>query len=91
MDKLLTDREVARYLGMHIKTLQKLLRENKIALNFIQMDHRILSRPADVERYFDSLTVIRDGSGTNTNLMCHRTESHFLAGRACGGARAAFL
>jgi hypothetical protein len=49
-------------------------RDNNIALNFIQMDHRILSRPADVERYFDSLTVIRDGSGER-GCLCHSSLS----------------
>jgi excisionase family DNA binding protein len=55
MNKVLSAQQVAGSLGMHIKTLQKLLRENKIALNFIQIGRKVHFRPADVEKYLDSL------------------------------------
>jgi excisionase family DNA binding protein len=64
VDKLLSAQQVADHLGMHPKTLYKLLRENKIALNFIRLHGRTIAfRPADVERYLGSHEVMRDGSG----------------------------
>ncbi|SRR5216684_1981298 len=64
MEKLLTSQQVADHLGMHIKTLYKLLRENRIALNFIRLHGRMIAfRPSDVELYLGSHEVIRDGSG----------------------------
>ena len=64
MEKLLTAQHVADHLGIHIKTLYKLLRENRIALNFIRLHGRMIAfRPSDVEMYLGSHEVIRDGSG----------------------------
>ena len=64
MEKLLSAQHVADHLGMHVKTLYKLLRENKIALTFIRVHGRVIAfRPADVERYLGSHEVTRDGSG----------------------------
>ena len=64
MDKLLSAKHVADHLVIHIKTLYKLLRENRIALNFIRLHGRMIAfRPSDVEIYLGSHEVIRDGSG----------------------------
>jgi excisionase family DNA binding protein len=63
MEKLLTAQQVADHLGMHVKTLYKLLRENQIALNFIRVNGRTIAfRPADVQRYLDEREVIRTGN-----------------------------
>ncbi len=64
MEKLLTAAQVADYLGMHPKTLYKLLRENRIALNFIRLPGRMIGfRPKDVETYLDTHEVVRTGDG----------------------------
>ena len=64
MEKLLSAKHVSDHLGMHIKTLYKLLRENRIPLNFIRLHGRMIAfRPSDVEMYLGSHEVIRDGSG----------------------------
>jgi excisionase family DNA binding protein len=63
VDKLLSSQQVADHLGMHVKTLYKLLRENKLALNFIRVHGRTIAfRPSDVELFLGSHEVIRDGS-----------------------------
>lgn len=65
MEKLLTAEQVSDHLGMHIKTLYKALRENKIALKFIRTHGRkIAFRPSDVESYLSTHEVVRDASGT---------------------------
>jgi excisionase family DNA binding protein len=62
MEKLLTAGQVADYLGMHPKTLYKLLREDRIALNFIRLPGRMIAfRPKDVEAYLDTHEVVRTG------------------------------
>jgi hypothetical protein len=62
--KLLTAQQVADALGLHIKTLQKRLRENSIALTFVQVSTRKIGfRPAEVERYISTHEVVRDGTG----------------------------
>jgi excisionase family DNA binding protein len=62
MEKLLTTKQVADRLNMHPKTLYRALRENTIALNFIQTSPRRFGfRPADVARYLDEREVIRTG------------------------------
>ncbi len=64
MEKLLSAQQVAEHLGMHPKTLYKLLRENKIALNFIRLHGRMIAfRPKDVELYLGAHEVIRTGDG----------------------------
>lgn len=63
-DKLLSAQQVADYLGMHVKTLYKLLRENKIALSYIRVHGRMIAfRPAAVELYVSTHEVVRTGSG----------------------------
>ena len=63
-DKLLSAQQVADYLGIHVKTLYKLLRENKIALNYVRVHGRMIAfRPAAVELYVSTHEVARDGSG----------------------------
>src|ERR1700732_3417701 len=65
MEKLLSAQHVAGFLGIHIKTLYKLLRENRISLNFIRVHgNKIAFRPADVERFVSTREVNRDGSGS---------------------------
>jgi predicted DNA-binding transcriptional regulator AlpA len=64
MEKLLSAQQVADHLGMHPKTLYKLLRENKIALNFIRLHGRMIAfRPKDVELYLGAHEVVRTGGG----------------------------
>lgn len=64
MEKLLSAQQVADYLGMHPKTLYKLLRENRIALNFIRLHSRMIAfRPKDVELYLGTHEVVRTGDG----------------------------
>jgi hypothetical protein len=61
-EKLLTTKQVADRLNMHPKTLYRSLRENTIALNYIQLSPRRFGfRPADVQRYLDEREVIRTG------------------------------
>src|ERR1700691_5330568 len=62
MEKLLTTKQVAEQLNMHPKTLYRSLRENTIALNYIQTSPRRFGfRPSDVARYLDEREVIRTG------------------------------
>jgi excisionase family DNA binding protein len=64
MEKLLTAEQVADHLGMHQKTLYKLLRENRISLNFIRLTSRMIAfRPKDVETYLAHHEVVRTGEG----------------------------
>lgn len=64
MEKLLTAAQVADHLGMHPKTLYKLLRENRISLNFIRLTGKMIAfRPKDVETYISLHEVIRTGDG----------------------------
>lgn len=64
MEKLLSAQQVADFLGMHPKTLYKLLRENRIALNFIRLPGRSIAfRPKDVEMYLSTHVVVRTGDG----------------------------
>lgn len=65
MEKLLTAAQVADHLGMHPKTLYKLLRENRIGLNFIRLTRKMIAfRPKDVETYISLHEVIRTGDGS---------------------------
>jgi excisionase family DNA binding protein len=64
MEKLLTVQQVADHLGMHQKTLYKLLRENRISLNFIRLTGKMIAfRPKDVEMYLAHHEVVRTGEG----------------------------
>lgn len=73
MEKLLSAQQVADHLGMHPKTLYKLLRENRIALNFVRLHGRMIAfRPRDVELYLGAHEVIRTGGGTKNT---HRKET----------------
>jgi excisionase family DNA binding protein len=64
MEKLLSAQQVADFLGMHPKTLYKMLRENRIALNFIRLPGRTIAfRPKDVETYVSEREVVRTGDG----------------------------
>jgi hypothetical protein len=64
MEKLLTTQQVADVLGMHIKTLQKRLRDNDIALSFVQLSPRKIGfRPGVIETYISTHEIARDGSG----------------------------
>ncbi|HEY0705134.1 MAG TPA: helix-turn-helix domain-containing protein [Candidatus Acidoferrales bacterium] len=64
MEKLLSAKHVADHLGIHIKTLYRLLRENRIALTFVQIHARTIAfKPSELERYIKSHEVLRDGSG----------------------------
>jgi|ERR1700733_3091874 excisionase family DNA binding protein len=64
MEKRLSVAQVADHLGIHPKTLYRLLRENKIALNFEQMHGRAIAfKPSEVERFLSLREIRRDGSG----------------------------
>jgi excisionase family DNA binding protein len=64
MEKLLSARQVAEYLGMHLKTLYKALRENRMALKFVRLQGRTIAfRPKDVEAYLSEREVNRTGDG----------------------------
>ena len=63
MEKLLSARQVADHLNMHVQTLYTKIRENTISLNVIQKGGRMGFRPSDVERYLSQHEVTRDGSG----------------------------
>ena len=64
MEKLMTAQQVADNLGMHVKTLYRLIRHNHIALTFVRKHGRMIAfRPSDVERYLGSHEVVRDGAG----------------------------
>jgi excisionase family DNA binding protein len=64
MEKLLSARQVADHLGMHVKTLYRLLRNNEIALTFVRKHGRLIAfRPSDVERYLGSHEVVPNGAG----------------------------
>jgi excisionase family DNA binding protein len=64
MEKLLSARQVADHLGMHVKTLYRLLRDNEIALTFVRKHGRLIAfRPSDVERYLGAHEVVPNGAG----------------------------
>ena len=63
MEKLMSAQQVAEHLGMHVKTLYRLLRDNQIALPFIRKHGRMIGfRPSDVLTYVDTHRVNRDGT-----------------------------
>jgi excisionase family DNA binding protein len=64
MEKLLSASQVADHLGMHVKTLYKLVRNNEIALSFVQIHGRTIAfKPSEVEKYVSLREIRRDGSG----------------------------
>lgn len=64
MEKRLSAAQVAEHLGIHPKTLYRLLRENKIALNFERIHGRAIAfKPSEVERFLSLREIRRDGSG----------------------------
>jgi excisionase family DNA binding protein len=63
VEKLLSAQQVADYLGIHVKTLYRQIRENTIALNFVQLGRLIAFRPAAVEKYIETHEIRRDGLG----------------------------
>lgn len=64
MEKLLSTQQVADILGLHIKTLQKRLRNNDIALHFVRLSPRKIGfKPSVVERYIDTHEIRLDGGG----------------------------
>lgn len=89
MEKLLTAQQVADHFGWHIKTLQRLLRENKIALRFIKLTGKTIAfRPSDVEAYISQHEILRDGRGakkaprrkTKARMMTDQEAQEFFAG-----------
>jgi hypothetical protein len=62
---------------MHPKTLYRALRENTIALNYIQTSPRRFGfRPADVQRYLDEREVIRTGSGIRKSKKLSKPDEY---------------
>ena len=63
-EKLLSAQQVSEFLGMHVKTLYRLVRDNRIALNFVRLPGRAIAfRPSAVQTYIDTHEVTRDGAG----------------------------
>ena len=64
MEKLLSTQQVADILGLHIKTLQKRLRNNDIALHFVRLSPRKIGfKPSVLETYIDTHEIRLDGRG----------------------------
>ena len=64
MEKLITDIQFADYLGMHVRTLRRKIQANKIAIRYIPTLGRAMRfRPDEIQRYIQSLEIIKDGSG----------------------------
>jgi excisionase family DNA binding protein len=79
MEKLLTAGQVADHLGIHVKTLYRLLRDNQIALTFIRKHGRMIGfRPSDVGRYIDLHQVDRDGTAPKVRKP-HKPRAGFLS------------
>jgi excisionase family DNA binding protein len=75
MEKLLNASETAAILGVHIKTLYKMLRQNKVEMTFIRVGSGVIRfRPSEVERYLSACEVIRTGSGKTNNAARRKTE-----------------
>jgi len=75
IEKLLSARQVADYLGMHPKTLYKALREDRLALQFIRVKGRSIAfRPRDVEAFLSAREVNRSGGGVRKRRKLTFTE-----------------
>lgn len=63
-EKLLSAHQVAGFLGMHVKTLYRLIRDNRIALNFVRLPGRSIAfRPSALQTYIETHEVSRNGAG----------------------------
>lgn len=63
MEKLLSVAQVSEFLGVHPKTLYRLIRDNRIALRYIRTKGRtIMFRPSDIEDFVIQREVQLDGS-----------------------------
>lgn len=79
MDKLLTAQQVADVLGLHVKTLQKRLRQNEISLTFVRVSQRKIGfKPAEVARYMDLNEIRRDGGGIKKSRPNWKSAKKFL-------------
>jgi len=75
----MTAQQVADNLGMHVKTLYRLIRDNHIALTFVRKHGRMMAfRPSDVERYLGLHEVVRDGAGLRKPRKARKTPPGFL-------------
>ena len=80
MEKLLSAQQVADHLGMHVKTLYRLLRDNQIALTFVRLHGRMIAfRPSDVEMYLGSREVVRNGAGIKKKTKPRKPYPGFLS------------
>src|SRR6267143_6883344 len=80
MEKLMTAQQVADNLGMHVKTLYRLLRDNQIALTFVRKHGRMIAfRPSDVERYLSLHEVVRNGAGQRKPRKPSKARPGFLS------------
>ena len=80
MEKLLTAGQVAEHLGMHVKTLYRLVRDNQIALPFIRKHGRMIGfRPSDVVMYLDLNQVNRDGTSPSKPRKPRKPSAGFLS------------
>ena len=74
MEKLLSAEQVADFLGIHIKTFHEKLKNNEIALPYVQVTQRRRGfRPEALESFVQSQTVLLDGRGRRRKLI--KTES----------------
>jgi excisionase family DNA binding protein len=55
MEKLLTAKEVASGLGIHVETLYLWVKQNRFS--FVPIGRKIMFRPAAVQEYLDKLEV----------------------------------
>ncbi len=76
----MTAQQVADNLGMHVKTLYRLIRHNHIALTFVRKHGRMIAfRPSDVERYLGTHEVVRDGAGLRKPRKPRKALPGFLS------------
>ena len=55
MEKLLTAKEVANGLGIHVETLYLRVKQNRIS--YVPLGRKIMFRPAAVQEYLNKLEV----------------------------------
>jgi excisionase family DNA binding protein len=80
MEKLMTAQQVADVVGMHVKTLYRLIRDNHIALTFVRKHGRMIAfRPSDVERYLSLHEVVRNGAGQRKPRKPSKARPGFLS------------
>jgi predicted DNA-binding transcriptional regulator AlpA len=89
MEKLLSAAQVADHLGIHVKTLYKQLRENKIAITYVQLQGKTIAfRPSEIERFLRTREVRKNGSGLKATRTKAKKVSLKIPTRLMTGAEA---